>query len=103
MEKLKTFEGLKHGDKIISPIDNEVTEFYIHTDGEKYLAGKTSLFPYFQFDPEDFYIYTGNKKVGEVDTEFFTLSEVEIKKMCETSLFTSGLDNGTDEYFKNHI
>lgn len=70
-QKIKSFEELKHGDKIISPIDNEVTEFYIDRDGDKYLAGKKSLFPYYQFDAEDFYIYDGEKEVGEVDKEYF--------------------------------
>ena len=70
-QKIKSFEKLKHGYKIISPIDNEVTEFYVDKDGEKYLAGKKSLFPYFQFDAEDFYIYDGEKEVGEVDKEYF--------------------------------
>ena len=69
--QLKSFEELKHGDKIISPIDNEVTEFYIGKDEEKYLASKGSLFPYFQFDAEDFYIYDGTMEVGEVDKEYF--------------------------------
>lgn len=71
MEFLTTFENLKHGDKIISPIDNEVTEFYIHSDGSKYLASKNSLFEYYQFTPSDFCIYTGSKEVGEVDKEYF--------------------------------
>lgn len=70
-QKIKSFENLKHGDKIISPIDNEVTQFYIDKDGEKYLASKISLFPYFQFDADDFYIYNGEKEVGEVDREYF--------------------------------
>ena len=70
-KKIVSFENLKHGDRIISPIDNEVTEFYIDKDGEKYLAGKTSLFPYFQFEADDFYYYDGTKEVGEVDKEFF--------------------------------
>lgn len=71
MERLTTFENLKHGDKIISPIDNEVTEFYIHKDGTKYLASKNSLFEYYQFEPSDFYLYNGNKEVGEIDIEYF--------------------------------
>ena len=71
MEKIITFDNLKHGDKIISPIDNEVTEFYIDKYGEKYLASKKSLFPYFQFDADDFYFYDGEKEVGEVDKEYF--------------------------------
>ena len=70
-KKIKSFDELKHGDKIISSIDNEVTEFYIDKDGEKYLASKKSLFPYFQFDAEDFYIYDGTKEIGEVDKEYF--------------------------------
>lgn len=76
-QKIKSFEELKHGDKIISPIDNEVTEFYIDKDGEKYLASKNSLFPYFQFDAEDFYIYDGNMEVGEVDKDFFAGTKLE--------------------------
>lgn len=74
-KQLKSFDDLKHGDKIISPIDNEVTEFYIHKDGEKYLASKSCLFPYFQFDAKDFYIYDGEKEVGEVDNEFFNIAD----------------------------
>lgn len=74
-QRLKSFDALKHGDKIISPIDNEVTEFYIHKDGEKYLASKNSLFPYFQFDAEDFYVYDGEKEVGETDNDFFKIKE----------------------------
>ena len=71
MEKIITFDNLKHGDKIISPIDNEVTEFYVSKNGDKYLAGKTSLFDIYQFDPNDFYFYNGKKEVGEVDKEYF--------------------------------
>ena len=71
MEFLTTFDNLKHGDKIISPIDNEVTEFYIHSDGSKYLASKNSLFEYYQFTPSGFCLYTGDKEVGEVDKEYF--------------------------------
>ena len=69
--KIKTFDNLKHGDKIISPIDNEVTEFWIDKQGDKYLAGKKSLFPIFQFNADDFYFYNGNKETGEVDKEYF--------------------------------
>ena len=36
-KKIGTFDNLKHGDKIISPIDNEVTEFYVSQDGAKKL------------------------------------------------------------------
>lgn len=70
-QKIKSFGELKRGDKIISPIDNEVTEFYIDKDGEKYLASKNSLYPIFQFDVDDFYIYDGEKEVGEVDKKYF--------------------------------
>lgn len=70
-KQLESFNELKHGDKIISPIDNEVTEFWIDKDGEKYLAGKKSLFPIFQFDAHDFFIYSGDKENGEVDADYF--------------------------------
>lgn len=69
--KIETFDNLKHGDKIISPIDNEVTEFYVSRSGDKYLAGKTSLFDVYQFDSNDFYFYNGKKEVGEVDKDYF--------------------------------
>ena len=69
--QIGSFEELKHGAKIISPIDNEVTEFYIDKAGEKYLVSKNCLFPYFQFDASDFYHYIGTKEVGEVDVEYF--------------------------------
>lgn len=68
--KLKSFEDLKHGDLIISPIDNEVTAFYIDFDGEKFLANKTCVYSLFQFDADDFYIYDGEKEVGEIDKDF---------------------------------
>lgn len=74
-QKIGSFENLKHGDKIISPIDNEVTEFYIDKDGDKYLASDTCIWPYFQFDAEDYYFYTGNKKVGKVDKEYFEVED----------------------------
>ena len=69
--KIESFEKLKHGDKIISPIDNEVTEFYIDENGEKYLASKNSIYPYHQFEAEDFYIYDGTKEIGDIDKEYF--------------------------------
>lgn len=71
MEFLTTFDNLKHGDKMISPTDNEVTEFLIANDGEKYLANKTCMYNYVQFTPSDFCMYTGDKEVGEVDKEYF--------------------------------
>lgn len=70
-KKIESFDNLKHGDKIISPIDNEVTEFYIDKDGEKYLTGKKSLFSIFQFNADDFYFYDGHKENGEIDNEYF--------------------------------
>ena len=71
-QKIKSFNELKDGDKIISPIDNEVTGFRIDKyDGEKYLTGANSAYPIFQFDPNDFYIYNGTKEIGEVDKEYF--------------------------------
>ena len=70
-QKIKSFDELKQGDKSSESIDKEVTELYIDKDGEKYLASKKSLFPYFQFDAEDFYIYDGTKEIGEVDKEYF--------------------------------
>ncbi len=72
-QKIKSFEELKHGVKIISPIDNVVTVFCIDKDGEKYLAGLNGLFPCFQFDANDFFIYDGNKENGEVDKEYFSV------------------------------
>lgn len=75
-KRIGSFTNLKHGDKIISPFDNEVTEFYIDKNGGKYLASKKSLFNLYQFDADDFYIYDGNKEVGEVDSEYFDI-EIE--------------------------
>ena len=70
--KIKSFNELKDGDKIISPIDNEVTGFRIDKyDGEIYLTSENSVFPIFQFDPNDFYIYDGEKQIGEIDKEYF--------------------------------
>lgn len=71
MKFLTTFDNLKHGDKIISPTDNEVTEFLIANDGKKYLANKTCMYNYVQFTPSDFCLYTGDKKIGEVDADYF--------------------------------
>ena len=68
---IKSFNNLKHGDLIISPIDNEITQFYIDKDGNKYLTGKKSLFDLLQFDEKNFYFYDGNKQIGEVDKEYF--------------------------------
>ncbi len=69
--KLNSFDELKHKDKIISPIDSEVTEFLIDNEGDKYLANKGCMYPYVQFNPTDFYIYNGTKEVGEIDKDFF--------------------------------
>ena len=70
-QKIGTFNNLKNGDLIISPIDNEVTQYYIDKDGIKYLSSKNSLFGIFQFDAEDFYFYNGEKKCGEIDKHYF--------------------------------
>lgn len=70
-DRLISFDALHHADKIISPIDCEVTEFYIDKNGDKYLAGKKSLFPIYQFDAQDYYLYRGNKSVGEKDADYF--------------------------------
>lgn len=67
-----SFLELKHGDRIISPVDSEVNEIYVDTFGEMYLTcGPKSLFPIGQFDPNDFYLYDGYKNIGEIDEEFF--------------------------------
>ena len=42
----------------------------INEDGDFYLAGKISAFPASQFDPTDFYIYFGEKNVGEIDKDY---------------------------------
>ena len=68
-KKIGTFDNLKHGDKIISPIDNEVTEFWVDKQGDKYLTGKESLFPLFQFNADDFYFYDGDKENGDFHME----------------------------------
>ena len=78
MERLTSFNQLKDGDKIISPIDNEVTGFRIDKyDGERYLTGANSAYPIFQFDPSDFYIYLGEKNVGAIDNEWHELKTNE--------------------------
>lgn len=70
-QRVKSFNDLKDGDKIISPIDNEVTGFRIDKyDGEQYLTSKNCAFPIWQFSPNDFYLYDGGKNVGEIDSEY---------------------------------
>lgn len=68
---IKSFDNLKHGDLIISPIDNEVTQFFVTKDGSKFLTGKISLFDLYQFNAENFYFYDGDKQIGEIDKEYF--------------------------------
>lgn len=68
---IKSFDNLKHGDKIISPIDNEITAYYVGNNNEKYLASKSCIYPLFQFEAEDFYYYDGEKEVGEKDIGYF--------------------------------
>lgn len=36
-KRIESFENLKHGDKIISPIDNEVTGVYVDKNGKCFL------------------------------------------------------------------
>ena len=87
MRKIKSFNELKDGDKIISPIDNEVTGFRVDKDGISYLTGANSAYPIFQFDPNDFYIYEGSKQVGEVDKYYFSSFNKENPEegRCENS------------------
>lgn len=75
-QPLESFDNLKSGDKIISPIDNEVTGFLIDREGDKYLTSKHSMFYFTQFNPKDFYIYDGEKEVGEIDLDYL-LKEVD--------------------------
>lgn len=70
MEQIKSFNELRDGDLIISPIDKEVTEYKCFSEDEKYLCSKNSMFDLCQFNPYDFYRYTGNKRVGEKDEDF---------------------------------
>lgn len=65
---IKSFDNLRNGDLIISPIDNEVTQYLEGKDGNKYLANKNSMYPLYQFNEKDFYFYEGTKEIGEVDT-----------------------------------
>ena len=71
IKPIKSFDNLKHEDLIISPIDNEVTQFFIAKDGSKYLASKKSLFDLCQFHAEDIYFYNGKCQVGEIDEKYF--------------------------------
>ena len=57
---------LEHSLKIIGKDDKQVLEIY-KFDGYWYLASAKSLWNISQFNPEDFEIYKGNKKVGEYD------------------------------------
>lgn len=69
---IKSFENLKHGDLIISPIDNEVTVLKIDKDnGDRYLCSATSAYPSWQFQSKDFYFYDGTKEIGKKDETFF--------------------------------
>lgn len=54
MERLTSFNQLKDGDRIISPIDNEVTEFMVDEDGD-FLSGWENLsIPRFSVRPSRF-------------------------------------------------
>jgi hypothetical protein len=71
-KKIKVFSELEDKTKVISPIDNVVTEYRKDKEtGEEYLCSKRSAFLAFQFNPEDFVVYTGIKDIDEVDKEFF--------------------------------
>jgi hypothetical protein len=76
LKPVVNFSDLENGTKIISPIDNEVTDYLVDKEGEQYLGSARSIYPIFQFRESDFYIYTGDKKTGEVDTDFFKGEEV---------------------------
>lgn len=72
LKKIKVFSELEDKTKVISPIDNVVTEFRRYKEsGEAYLCSQRSAYPIFQFNPEDFVVYTGAKDIDEVDEEFF--------------------------------
>lgn len=69
--KIKSFNGLKDEDKIISSIDNEVMGFRVDKcDGQKYLTGESN----------DFYIYEGTKEIGQIDKEYF---EQRLHCLCD--------------------
>ena len=71
-QKIESFDKLNDRDKIISPIDKMVMEYRVNEqDGEKYLVDNKSAYPYFQFDANDWYYYSGSKEVGEIDKEYF--------------------------------
>lgn len=70
--RVTSFNELKNGDMIISPIDNEVTEFVIDPYKRKFLSNGRCFYPIKQFEPNIFYMYTGKKLVGEKDKEFFS-------------------------------
>jgi len=82
-QPLVSFDILKNGDKIISPIDKEVTEFLISKNGDKYLASKHSMFYFTQFNPKDFYKYDGSKEVGEVDGDYFKDNDCCVQEKCQ--------------------
>ena len=69
--KIKNFNDLKNGTLVISNIDNVVTEYRVDKDGDEYLCSKRSMWPIFQFNPDDFVIYTGDKDIDDLDPLFF--------------------------------
>lgn len=74
---MREFE-LKQGLKVIDKKDMQVLEIY-KVDGCWYLASGKSLWNINQFNPEDFDLYLGDKKVGEFDMEN-KISYIEIAK-----------------------
>ena len=70
---LKSFGELKHGDKVISPLDNEVNAYILVKNDdieEAYLSDGNDTYDIYMFEPTDFYRYTGNKEIGEKDYQF---------------------------------
>lgn len=67
---MKSFDELNDGELVISPIDGQVMQFRVDSDGLKYLCSKLSWFPIHQFDPKDHFKYGGNVSVGEYDHEW---------------------------------
>lgn len=76
-QPLKSFDELTNKDLIISPIDNEVTEYLVAKNGDKYLTNGRCLYDICQFSPKDHYRYDGEKKVGEKDNQYFQTDEIQ--------------------------
>lgn len=46
-------------------IDGQVVEYLVDRSGDAYLASAKSMWPIYQFDPNDYEIYTGDLAVGQ--------------------------------------